>query len=249
VLLPYAVAGRGGSGLLGSGVGGWGGGSESFGPMQLPGTAVGVVRAPCTRLARWMGFTERRCVLLISRASGACPPLRPAQAAAGCGRSGGGPMSSVGRMRSMVPGGGEVAIGPAGQPPAALLDRPMGPADQGQVGQIGGAAVQPVDQMMALAPGQGPVTVGDHTAAVAHGQGGALGRGHDPAGPAQVQRLAGRAPSTGGNRSMAAPSRSPNPSCSLGSGAWALVSPVTGLGAGIVVGGRRGDHGRSAAGG
>jgi hypothetical protein len=73
------------------------------------------------------------------------------------------------------------------------MHRPvMGPADQGQVGQVGGTPVQPVDQVVAFAPGQGAGTVGDHTAAVAHGQGGALGGADDPGGSAQVQGLAGR---------------------------------------------------------
>ena len=68
----------------------------------------------------------------------------------------------------------------------------MGPAEEGEVGQVGGAAVQPGDQVVALAPGQGPVTVGEDTAAVADGQGAGLGGGADPAGPAHLQRLAGR---------------------------------------------------------
>jgi hypothetical protein len=71
-------------------------------------------------------------------------------------------MSSVGWV------GGQAAIGRTGQPPAALVDRPMmGPAHQGQVVQVGGAAIGPVDQMMALTPGKGPITVGEHTATTA----------------------------------------------------------------------------------
>ena len=69
----------------------------------------------------------------------------------------------------------------------------MGPAQQGQVVQVGRAAVQPVPQVMGFAPGQGPVTVGEHAAAVPHGQSRALGGGDDPAGPADVQGLAGGA--------------------------------------------------------
>ena len=45
--------------------------------------------------------------------------------------------------------------------------------------------------MMTLTPGQGAGTVGKDTAPVPDGQGGPLGRGDDPGGPAQVQRLAG----------------------------------------------------------
>jgi hypothetical protein len=121
-------------------------------------------------------------------------------------------VSSMRRMRSMGPANLELAVGPAGQLPAALMDRPMmGPAHQGQIRQIGGAAVQPVDQMMGLTPGQGPLAVGEHTAAVAHGQGAALGRGDDPAGPAQVQGWLGAPPRTGGNRAATAWSRSAKP--------------------------------------
>jgi hypothetical protein len=87
-------------------------------------------------------------------------------------------MSPVGRGSSMRWGGGEVAIGATGQLPTALMHRPMMcPTYQGQIGQVGGAAIGPVDQMMTLAPGQRPVAVGNHTAAVADGQGAALGRG------------------------------------------------------------------------
>ena len=94
------------------------------------------------------------------------PPLR---------QSGRAWMSSM-RRWPVGSGGGQLAVGSAGQPPPALMDRPVvGPAQQGQVRQVGGAAVQPVQQMMALTPGQGPVTVGEDTAAVADGQGGALG--------------------------------------------------------------------------
>jgi hypothetical protein len=80
--------------------------------------------------------------------------------------------------------GGQPPVGLSLPPPAALVDRPMmGPPHQHQVGQVGGAAVQPGPQTMGLTPGQRPSTAGDHTAAVAHGQGGALGGLHDPGGP------------------------------------------------------------------
>jgi hypothetical protein len=101
-------------------------------------------------------------------------------------------MSSAG---SMGWGGREAPIGLAGELPAALVDRPMlGPAQQHQVGQVGGAAIQPVPPMMGLPPGQRPLTVSDHAAAVADGQGVALAGGDDPGGAAQVQGLAGGAP-------------------------------------------------------
>jgi hypothetical protein len=74
------------------------------------------------------------------------------------------------------------------------MDRPMmGPAQQDQVGQVGRAAVQPGDQMVGLAPGKGPLATGDHAAAVADREGGALGGLDDPGGAAHIQRLAGGA--------------------------------------------------------
>ena len=101
-------------------------------------------------------------------------------------------MSSGGGMSSMRWGGGELAVGSAGQSPAALMDRSMvGSAHQGQVGEIGAAAVEPVAQMMGFAPGQRPVTVGEDTAAVADGQGGPLGGLDDPGGPPDLQWLGG----------------------------------------------------------
>ena len=69
----------------------------------------------------------------------------------------------------------------------------VGPAEQGQVGQVGGAAMQPVAQVVGVAPGQGPLAVGEDTAAVADRQGGALGGLDDPGGPADLQRLGGGA--------------------------------------------------------
>jgi hypothetical protein len=73
-------------------------------------------------------------------------------------------------------GGGQAAIRVAGQPPAALMDRPMmRPAHQRQVGQIGRAAMQPMPQMMRLTPSQRPRTAGEHTATITHRQDGPLG--------------------------------------------------------------------------
>ena len=102
-------------------------------------------------------------------------------------------------------GGGEPPIRRAGQLPAGFVDGPMmGPTEQGQVGEVGGAAVQPADQMMPFAPGKRPGAVGDDTAAVAGGQGGLLAGCDDPAGPAEVERLAGVPPSLGDSRVTAA---------------------------------------------
>ena len=53
--------------------------------------------------------------------------------------------------------------------------------------------MQPVAQMVGLTPAQGPGAVGEHTAAVADGQGDPLGGLDDPIGPADLQRL-GRSP-------------------------------------------------------
>jgi hypothetical protein len=68
-----------------------------------------------------------------------------------------GGLSSV--VANMAPGspirwgGGEPPIRRAGQLPAGFVDGPMmGPTEQGQVGEVGGAAVQPADQMMPFAP-------------------------------------------------------------------------------------------------
>src|SRR5829696_7174975 len=69
-------------------------------------------------------------------------------------------------------GGGEAPVGSAGELPAVVVDGPMmGSADQGQVGQVGGAAVQPVPDMVGFAPGQRPMTAREDAAAVADGQG------------------------------------------------------------------------------
>ena len=104
--------------------------------------------------------------------------------------------------------GGEAAVRVAGQPPAALMDRAMvGPAHQGQVLEVGGAAMEPVDQMVGLAPGRGPVAAGHRAAAVADHQGGPLGGRDDPAGPADLQRLGAATPKGRGSRVAATRSR------------------------------------------
>jgi hypothetical protein len=94
----------------------------------------------------------------------------------------------------MAWGGGEPPVGAADQPPAALVHGPvMGPAEQGQVREIRGAAVGPVPQMMGVAPGQGPITTREDTSPVPDRQGAALGRLDDPGNPADLQGLAGGA--------------------------------------------------------
>ena len=140
----------------------------------------------------------KRVALVTARAGcrGAGSP-----AGSGCGV-----MSSVG-VSSMGWGGRQAPVGLSAQLPAALMDRPMmGPAQQDQVGQVGGAAVQPVQEMMGFAPGQGAAAAREDTAAVTDGQGAVLGGGDDPAGPPDVQRLAGRPAQ--GRGSMAAAARS-----------------------------------------
>ena len=130
------------------------------------------------------------------------PPARPA--GRGPGRQGLAPTSGgvgVARLRpgqrrrvlagvSVWWGGGEPAVGVAGEPPPALMHRPMmGPAHQRQVLKVGGAAMEPVAQMVGFAPGRGSVAAGHRAAAVADHQGGPLGGGDDPGGPADLQRL------------------------------------------------------------
>jgi hypothetical protein len=67
------------------------------------------------------------------------------------------------------------------------MDTPVvGSADQGEVGQVGGAAIQPMPEMMGFAPAKGPIAAWEDTAAVAHGQGGALGGLDDPAAAADL---------------------------------------------------------------
>ena len=91
-------------------------------------------------------------------------------------------------------GGGEAPVGVAVQPPAALMHRAMmGPAEQGQIGQVGGATMEPVPEMMGFAPGRGPLAAGHRTAAVTHHQGGPLGGRDDPGGAAELQGLGGAA--------------------------------------------------------
>ncbi len=171
---PHAVAWRGGPGIVRPCGATGHGGPGSFGPMPSPGTPIGMVPPG----AHGPGTVE---------GSGRSPAC-----SAGSGGAGVSPV----RVWSGWPlgwDGGQALIRATNEPPAALMDRPMmGPAHQGQIGQIGGAAIQPVDQMMGLAPGQGALAVREDAAAVADSQSGPLGRADDPGGPAQVQRLAVR---------------------------------------------------------
>jgi hypothetical protein len=122
-------------------------------------------------------------------------------------------VAGMSSMPSMRRDRGDAAVGSSGQAPAAFMDRPMmGPTQQGQIRQIRGAAVQPADQMMPFTPGQRPGTVREDTAPVPHRQGGPLGRGEHPGRAAQVQRLAGGAPpSFGDRRALAARSHPSSP--------------------------------------
>jgi hypothetical protein len=132
-------------------------------------------------------------------------------AADGSGRNG---SSSVRR------GGGELAVGVAVQPPAALVHGTvMGAAQQHEVGEVGRAAVQPVAQVVCVTPGERPVTAGEAAAAVTHRQGDALGGRHDPYGATQLQRLGGAPPRAAGSSATAARRRAARPS---GSAGWSL---------------------------
>ena len=139
--------------------------------------------------------------------------------------------------------GGELSVGMAGQLPAALMDRSMvGSAEQGQVGQIGRAAMEPVAQVVGLAPGQRAGAVGEDTAAVADGQGGALGGWTTRVARPTSSGWVGAPPSAGGNRATAARSRLSSPWVPLGF--WAAGSlPVPGgrVGGGSVPGSRAGE--------
>ena len=113
--------------------------------------------------------------------------------------------------------------------------------------------MEPVPQMVGFAPGQGAGAVGEDTAAVPHGQGGALGGLDDPGGPADLQRL-GRGPTQdrgqqgGGGlesgRQPVGPVRVVGLGWCIGAGArvldWCLAVRVVGLrwclAAGVVAG-------------
>ena len=103
----------------------------------------------------------------------------------------------------------------------------MGSAQQGQVGQVGGAAMEPVAEMVGFAPGRGSVAAGHHTAAVADDQGGALGGRRRPGWSGRPPVVGwGRHPGSGGAGSPppgASPPGQPSPS----EPSW-LVGPVAG---------------------
>jgi hypothetical protein len=165
-------------------------------PVQVPGgvgRAPGCCRAPFSRLARWVVALGPHAVAWRGRWECAAGAARLAAPVAGSDRD---PLSSMSMgWRSPIRwGGGEAPIRSAGQPPPTLMDRPVVvSAQQGEIGQVGGAAIEPVNQMMTVAPGQGPGAVGEDTTAVADGEGVALSGGDDPAGPPDVQGLAGGA--------------------------------------------------------
>src|SRR5215207_2749731 len=117
----------------------------------------------------------------------------------------------------------------------------VGPAQQGQIRQVGGAAVEPVPQMVGVAPGQGPFTVGEDTA---------------PSRTARAARWAGwttrvvRPTSSGwvgapprirGSRAVAAWSRAASRSVPLRSWGWGGGAPLGwwGWGGGWALGGGR----------
>ena len=176
--------------------GGWG--WEGLGSHVLVGPLLCMVVhwAPCSHLARWVEAVGGPC-RHQPRWSGGCVVLCAAELAAqpwmGAAfpfGSGGGGMSPGAGMSQIRWDGGPPAIRAADQLPAPLMDRPvMGPAQQGQIGQVGGAAMQPMPHMVGVAPGQGSGAVGEHTAAVTHRQGGALGGLDHSGGPADLQRL------------------------------------------------------------
>jgi hypothetical protein len=124
----------------------------------------------------------------------------------------------VGAMGSMRWGGRQAAIRSAGEPPAPLVDIPMmGPAQQRQIREVGGAIMQPVAQMMRLTPGQRPRAVREHAPPVPHGQGGPLGGLGRPGWPAR-RPTAGPGPRRGpGSRAIAARNRPWSPATPLGS--------------------------------
>ena len=63
-------------------------------------------------------------------------------------------MSPGGGMSSVRWGGGEAAVGVALYSPAPLVDGAVvGSAEEGEVGEVGGAAMQPVVQVVGFAPG------------------------------------------------------------------------------------------------
>ena len=150
---------------------------------QSPGRWVGL-SGPCRHQRRRSGCVVPALPSLLRTVKG--PALR-----VGSGDTG---MSPGGGMSPIRWRGGEAAVGTSLQLPAALVHGPVvGPAEQGQIRQVGGAAMQPVAQVVGVAPGQGPLAVGEDTAAVADGQSGALAGLDDPGGPSDLQGLGGGA--------------------------------------------------------
>jgi hypothetical protein len=107
-------------------------------------------------------------------------------------------MSLGAGMSPIRSGGGHPPVGAAGQLPAAFVDGPVvGPADQDQVGQVGGGrcSANAIDGGLRTRPGAG--AAGEHTAAVAGGQGGLVGGLDDRGGPAMSRGWVGAAQGRG----------------------------------------------------
>jgi hypothetical protein len=155
--------------------------------------------------ARWSGLCR-------ARLTGRPRVGAPGQAAAECRcRRGRMPMPSMRRA------GGQPPVGLAGQPPAALMDRPMmGPAQHHQVVEVGGVAVQPVPQLMGLPQARGRWQSGttqppSRTAIVAAGvvlAGGTVAVVATAERPAEY--MFG---SMGGTYQARIPTQAPNPNC------------------------------------
>jgi hypothetical protein len=115
-----------------------------------------------------------------------------------------GGVAGVGWRSAAHRGRGRVASRPHGSPGGG-----PGTTRPGWSGRSGRRPASGADDEPHTIPG--PITAREDTATVAHGQGGALAGVDDPAGPADVQGLAGGPPRTGGSRAAAVWSRVANP--------------------------------------
>jgi hypothetical protein len=203
------------------------------GPCIRHGAAISSFGTRARTRARWVGLVRGplQVARTVRRArSGLRVPAGRWSAVAGGRETAIRPRSgSGGPAFSVWWGGGEPAIRSADQSPAALMDRPMmGPAQQRQVVQIGGATIQPMPPMMALAPGQGPRTAREDAATVAHRRGLPLGRGDDAGAAADIQGPAGSPTQDRGQLGQHGPEQSletrPRGSWGLPPGQWAPAS-------------------------
>ena len=166
-------------------------------PVWSPGSVGGW--APCGRRARGSGPSGSRVRLALGSVG---RPLRSVQAAVGCHRR---LVARWGRW------GGVAVRRPSAwrasrQPPS--VDGPvMGSADAAPGWSDRWAAMEPVAQVMRLRTRPGPRTVGEHTAAVADGQGGALGGLDDPGGAGRPPGVGWGAAQGRGNSAIGARSR------------------------------------------